>query len=122
MSATIGTLLHTWVHGSAVGKDAYGNRYYQERKTAKAGERRKRWVIYHGKAEPSKVPAHWHTWLHYTTDTVPDEARATRYRWQLPHLPNLTGTKHRYLPQGHLQSKATRAASTADYQPWNPEA
>lgn len=122
MTATIGTLLHTWVHGSLVGRDEYGNRYYQARARTKERNRRKRWVIYNGKAEPSKVPAHWHTWLHYTTDTVPEDAKASRYRWQRGHVPNLTGTKHRYLPKGHLQNEGKRAVSAADYTPWNPDA
>jgi len=120
MSATIGTLIHTWLHGKRVGVDEYGNRYYEATGRVKTGERRKRWVIYHGAPEPSKVPAYWHGWLHYTSDVVPDSAAAKRYRWQKPHQPNLTGTKHRYLPKGHLQGQAQRAACTADYQAWTP--
>ncbi len=120
MSATIGTRLHTFFFGSYVGSDVFGNRYYQARAQAKEGQRRSRWVIYHGRPEPSKVPAEWHTWLHYTTDSVPSDAKK-RYRWQRPHLPNLTGTKHRYLPKGHLQAEAKRAASSADYTAWTPQ-
>ena len=32
--------------------------------------RRKRWVIYNGVVEASRVPADWHGWLHYTNDTA----------------------------------------------------
>lgn len=46
----IGTKLYTWWKGESVGKDQFGNRYFRE----KGG--RKRWVIYNGAPEASKVP------------------------------------------------------------------
>lgn len=121
MAATIGTRLFTWFKGRHVGTDAFGNRYYEARGSAKQGIHRKRWVMYRGIPEPSKVPAHWHGWLHYTIADVPRETLAKRYPWQKPHLPNLTGTTGRYLPQGHLLKGGARAANTADYTAWKPE-
>ncbi|PZP85247.1 MAG: NADH:ubiquinone oxidoreductase subunit NDUFA12 [Azospirillum brasilense] len=119
MSATIGTRLFTLVYGRKVGQDEFGNRYFEQRRAAK-GEKARRWVIYNGMAEPSKVPAHWHGWLHYTLDApIPEAAR--RYSWQKEHVPNLTGTQGRYLPAGHIEKSATRAKATADYQPWTPQ-
>lgn len=120
MSATIGTRLFTWVHGRFVGKDEFGNRYFEARRAAKKGERRRRWVIYNGMPEPSKVPPHWHGWLHYTLAAPIPEA-AHRYRWQKPHVPNLTGTKGRYLPAGHISKGGARASAAADYEPWTPQ-
>jgi NADH:ubiquinone oxidoreductase subunit len=117
--ATIGTRIHTLLHGRCVGRDEFGNRYYEERGRVSAGRRRKRWVMFKGIAEPSKVPPEWHGWLHHTLD-APLSSEA-RYSWQKPHIPNLTGTKHRYLPKGHLLSRAVRAATKADYVPWKPE-
>lgn len=121
MAATIGTRIHTFLRGKQVGKDAFGNRYYEARGNWRQGAKKKRWVIYAGKAEPSKVPAEWHGWLHYTRDALPDAALAKQYRWQRQHLPNLTGTKHRYLPDGHLLQGGARAKSAADYEAWSPE-
>ena len=119
---TIGTKLYTFLHGQFVGRDEFGNQYYLERKVPKNGLRRKRWVVYNGVAEPSKVPAHWHGWLHYTVDTPPIESDAYhKYKWQKPHVPNLTGTEHRYLPKGHVLRGAKRQKNTADYVPWTPE-
>lgn len=119
--ATVGTTLHTLLHGRYVGRDEFGNRYYKERRNPKH-RRQKRWVIYKGLAEPSKVPPHWHAWLHYTTDAAPIEGvEVKKFRWQQGHLPNLTGTPHRYLPQGHVLKNAKRAPTTADYVPWKPE-
>jgi NADH:ubiquinone oxidoreductase subunit len=120
MAATIGTWLDTKINGKYVGVDDFGNRYYVARGRVKQGLRQRRWVMYNGKSEPSKVPAEWHGWLHHTTDILPQAQGKIRYRWQKPHLPNLTGTKHRYLPEGHAVKGGVRAKSTADYQAWNP--
>lgn len=118
MSATFGTRLFTLFRGRHVGNDEFGNRYYEQRRTPE-GARQRRWVIYRGLAEPSKVPAHWHGWLHHTL-ARPITENAHRYRWQKEHQPNLTGTQGRYLPAGHLDKGAKRASATADYTPWTP--
>lgn len=116
---TITTRIHTFFYGRLVGQDAFGNRYYQERRTAK-GNRKKRWVIFKGKAEPSKVPAEWHGWLHYTHDIPPSQKTEQHYMWEKPHMPNLTGTKGAYMPPGHLLKGGRRSSSTADYEAWKP--
>lgn len=120
MSATIGTRLHTWLHGRFIGRDEFGNRYYEARRTRRSEKHRRRWVMYYGIVEASKVPPTWHGWLHYTLDAPIPEA-AHKYRWQKEHQPNLTGTTGRYLPAGHITKGGQRAAATADYQPWSPE-
>ncbi len=117
MSATIGTRLFTFFHGRHVGTDEFGNRYFEARRVAK-GERRKRWVMYNGMPEASKVPPQWHGWLHYTLDAPLAETLA--HGWQKKHVPNLTGTTGRHLPAGHISKGGARAASTADYEPWTP--
>jgi len=122
---TIGTRLLTWWSGELVGSDSFGNRYYRRKGTAKLikgggmESRDRRWVIYRGEAEPSKVPAEWHGWLHHTCDTPPDES-APRRPWQKPHLPNLTGTASAYRPPGSIQGGGRRAAAAGDYEPWIP--
>jgi NADH:ubiquinone oxidoreductase subunit len=116
--AHIGTRIATWIKGKPMGADRFGNRYYEERGCVK-NRRRKRWVLYKGIVEASKVPAEWHGWLHYTLDAP--QAEIQRYSWQKDHLPNLTGTLGRYLPKGHVMRGAKRAASSADYQPWQPK-
>ncbi len=117
----LGTRISTWLHGQYVGKDEFGNRYFQQRKPPKT-TRRRRWVIYRGAAEASKVPPSWHGWLHYTVDQPPIEGQAIKnHKWQKDHLPNLTGTQGRYLPSGHALRGGERAANTADYVPWKPE-
>jgi len=115
---TIGTLLYTKLKGELVGRDAFGNRYYRERRRP-AGRRRKRWVWYAGDPEASKVPPEWHAWLHYTVDEVPSEDRPRR-PWQKEHQPNLTGTAYAYRPPGHALEGGHRAKATGDYEPWTP--
>ncbi len=116
---TIGTLLFTWLKGEPVGRDAFGNRYYRERRRPPAGRRGKRWVLYAGDPEASKVPAEWHAWLHYTVDEVPS-AGQPRPPWQKSHVANLTGTAHAYRPPGHALEGGRRAKATGDYEPWTP--
>lgn len=112
----LGTMIYTFFCGVLVGRDACGNRYYKARRSDSSGVH-KRWVIYQGVVEPTKVPPEWHVWLHYITDYVPE----LRYRWQREHLPNCTGTDLAYRPPGHASKGGKRAAATGDYQPWKPE-
>ena len=64
--ATIGTRIFTWLKGEFVGADVFGNRYSREKGVAE-GRWRRRWVLYKGRPEASKVPPDWHAWLHRTT-------------------------------------------------------
>lgn len=114
----LGTYLFTWFYGKHVGKDEFGNRYYESRRLTYNG-RKKRWVLYKGKAEPSKIPASWHGWMHYMTDAIPSD-KNERYGWEKTHLPNLTGTAFAYRPSGHLLEGGERAPATGDYEAWAP--
>ena len=115
---SLGTLFTTWFSGRLVGADDFGNRYYRGR-ARKGNPRERRWVIYAGEIEASRVPAEWHAWLHHVTDQAPLGPRR-RHAWQLPHQPNLTGTPEAYRPAGSLLMGGTRAKASADYQPWTP--
>lgn len=116
---TIGTRIFTWLRGEHVGADQFGNQYYQDRKPVK-GQRRKRWVMYNGEVEASRVPPDWHGWLHHTVDTPPPAAGLPRREWQKDHVPNLTGTAEAYRPPGHVLSGGRRDKATGDYEPWKP--
>lgn len=124
---SIGTLLFTWLKGELVGTDQFGNRYYREkgRKPSKSGggreSRERRWVLYNGEAEATRVPPEWHGWLHYTVDDIPNDASRKRYTWEKEHVPNMTGTPRAYHPPGSVLRGGHRAPSTGDYEPWTPE-
>jgi NADH:ubiquinone oxidoreductase subunit len=114
---TIGTWLFTKMRGEFVGSDAEGNRYFQDKRVI-PGRRRKRWVIYNGVAEASRVPPDWHGWLHYTTNAVPPAGGLPRKAWQKEHVPNLTGTDFAYRPPGH--SLSTGEKPKPPYEAWRP--
>lgn len=113
--ATIGTRIHTARAGALVGTDEQGNAYYQ----SAGGDRR--WVIYNGEAEASRVSPDWHGWLHHTFDAPPSEQPLPRQSWEKPHQPNMTGSDGAYRPAGSLASSAERAPATGDYQAWSPD-
>ncbi len=111
-----GLFLLTLRRGGAVGEDAAGNYYFEQRVTAK-GRRARRWVVYAGAAEASEVAPEWHSWLHYTTDAPLDRPVKP---WQKAHLPNLTGTAGSYRPAGHDYQGGKTAEASADYESWSP--
>ncbi len=114
-NATPGTLLATWLRGTSVGSDPFGNRYYQSR------DGKRRWVIYAGTVEASRVPPEWHGWLHHTFKEPPTVSSPKIKSWEKEHSPNLTGTPGAYRPPGSLARGGVRSAATGDYQAWQPE-
>lgn len=112
-SATLNTQLYTWRKGEKVGEDSQGNTFYQ----AEGGK--KRWVIYNGDAEASRVDAEWHGWLHHTWNDPPTLNPLKRKAWEKPHVENLTGTPAAYAPPGSIRRAAP--AERGDYEAWQPE-
>jgi NADH:ubiquinone oxidoreductase subunit len=117
---TLGTKLYTLFKGHCVGKDSAGNQYYEAWHEKTADGHKKRWVIYQGLPEPSKVVPQWHGWLHYTSDLLPIRKAPVHYPWMREPQPNLTGTKLAYVPKGHINRGGERAAATSDYEAWKP--
>ncbi|MGE0773913.1 MAG: NADH:ubiquinone oxidoreductase subunit NDUFA12 [Sphingomonadaceae bacterium] len=117
--ATIGTLLYSSRNGAEVGRDLLGNIYYEAKKTDSSG-RKRRWVIYNGSNDASRVAPEWHGWLHNTIDAAPDQALPPPRVWEKPAMPNLTGTLAAYRPSGALEAGGLRAAATGDYEAWKP--
>jgi NADH:ubiquinone oxidoreductase subunit len=114
--ATWGTSLFTSRMGKEAGRDDSGNVYYQHKKNP-----RRRWVIYSGANDGSRVPPGWNMWLKGTIAEVPSEALPPPRPFQLPPEPNLTGTMAAFRPDGALGSGKIRPAATGDYQPWTPD-
>ncbi|WP_114391988.1 NADH:ubiquinone oxidoreductase subunit NDUFA12 [Oleisolibacter albus] len=107
-------------NGVLVGTDKAGNRYYTEKSPRKGAKRVRRWVIYNGEPEASKVPPEWHGWLHHTVNEPLPENSPFHRPWQKEHQPNLTGTLQAYRPSGHVFEGSQRARATGDYEPWTP--
>jgi len=112
--ASLGTALYSWRKGSKVGTDHLGNSYFQ-------GSDGRRWVIYKGANDVSRVPPEYYAWLTRQIDDVPDKALPPTPKFLKAAQPNLTGTPAAYRPSGALERGGVRAAASGDYQPWLPD-
>ena len=88
---TLGTRIFTIFFGKLVGQDEYGNKYYQNKNG-------KRWVIYNGEIDATKIPNEWYSWIHFTKNKIENLHEIKKFSWQKPHQSNLTGTKKAYRP------------------------
>lgn len=110
---TLGTRIDTWRRGVKVGEDEQGNIFYQSR------DGKRRWVIYNGEVEASRISADWHGWLHFTFDNHPGETPLAHKPWEKPHQENLTGTPLAYAPAGSI--RRAEPQPRRDYEAWQPE-
>ena len=109
-SQTLGTFLYTIFFGKFVGEDEFGNKYYQNKKN-------KRWVIYNGEINASKITSDWFSWMHHTTDTIPSNKIKKKYSWQKPHQDNQTGGKKAYKPNKIIKN----TKEFQKYETWKPK-
>jgi NADH:ubiquinone oxidoreductase subunit len=117
--ATFGTWLG--LRGKArMGEDSLGNLYYQGGSDTNGNPRR--WVIYSGSNDASRVAPEWFSWLHHQIDEVPDQALPAPRSWEKPWEPNHTGSELAYRPPGALEVGGHRARATGDYEAWTPDA
>ena len=112
-SQTLGTQLFTWRKGTKVGEDEEGNIFYENHDSSR------RWVIYNGEAEASRVSPDWHGWLHHTWDEPPTKKPLAKKIWEKPHQENLTGTTMAYAPSGSIRQ--SNPTPNSDYEAWVPE-
>ncbi|WP_299928875.1 NADH:ubiquinone oxidoreductase subunit NDUFA12 [uncultured Pelagimonas sp.] len=110
---TLTTVLYTRRNGVKVGEDDQGNVYYESR------DGKKRWVMFNGEVEASRVSPDWHGWLHHTFDERPGDQELTHKSWEKPHQENVTGSALAYAPTGSL--RASDPADRRDYEAWSPE-
>ncbi len=113
--ATVGTHWYTKRCGVRVGDDSQGNTYYRDARD------RRRWVMFNGLAEASRVPPLWDAWLHFTLQHAPQTGTDGAYKARLPHNANLTGTALAYTPDGAIEKNGHRAPTKSDYQAWAPQ-
>ena len=113
--ATTGTRLAVGRGWDKVGTDVNGNVYYRSKK----GDRR--WVMYSGINDTSRIPPEWYAWMHKQIDDVPDKALPPAPKYLREPRPNLTGTEHAYRPSGALERGGQRQAASGDYEAWTPQ-
>ena len=114
--ASWGTALFSHRHGEEAGRDAAGNVYFRHRK-----DPARRWVIYAGANDSSRVPPGWNAWLRGTIADVPDKALPERRAFEQPPQANITGTDDAFRPSGSLTRSGVRPAATGDYHAWKPD-
>jgi NADH:ubiquinone oxidoreductase subunit len=103
------SLLETFYLCHHIGTDSFGNKYYEQTIKNKPS---KRWVLYNGLDEPSKIPPLWYGWLHHSSKSPPQKIIKVPY--QKIHLPNLSGTQYAYKPSSISQVYKK-------YEAWTPE-
>ena len=111
--ATLNTRLWSWRKGTKVGEDDQGNVFFQN------DDGSRRWVMYNGQVEGSRISPEWHGWLHHTWKEPPTERPLTKKAWEKPHLANMTGTPLAYAPEGSIRREEPKPRS--DYEAWSPE-
>ena len=102
---TLGTRIQTFLFGKLVGEDEFGNKYYENKKG-------KRWVIYKGEVEASKIPNEWYSWIHFMKNKIENVHELKKFHWQKPHKSNQTGTDQAYQPNKN------KNATKKKYNPW----
>ena len=117
--ATIGTSLFTSRKGTKIGEDHQGNIYYEGGVDPNGLIRR--WVIYNGPNDASRVPAEWHGWLHHSVEGTPQSNLPPARIWETEYTPNQTGTPNAYRPTGAIEAGGRRQMATGDYEAWTPD-
>jgi len=114
--ASWGTSIFSRRNGEEAGRDDAGNVYFRHR-----NDPSRRWVIYSGANDSSRVPPGWNAWLRGTIDDVPEKSLPPRRAFEAPPVANLTGSDQAWRPPGSLRGAAERPAATGDYSAWTPD-
>ena len=112
--STSNPAIYTRRKGTKVGEDDQGNVFYRN------ADDSRRWVIFNGEAEASRVSPDWHGWLHRTFDEVPSDKPLAHKSWEKPHQENLTGTAMAYPPTAPIRRAGEPQERTAT-EAWVPE-
>lgn len=112
-SQSLGTQIYTWRNGTLVGEDDQGNKYYENTNKSR------RWVIYNGIIDGSRISADWHGWLHHTFDECPGTTSLDHKDWEKSHKNNVSGTVDAYHPTGSILTATPK--NSGDYDAWQPE-
>lgn len=108
--------IYCFFFAKKVGEDNYGNKYFVKKNiTPKNNFRQRRFVLYKGIIEASKVPPEWNAWIHHIEDDVPKAEK--KLSWIKNHKPNLTGTPFAYEYKDKKESKKIKNIYTV----WSPD-
>ncbi|KAF8913730.1 NDUFA12-domain-containing protein [Gymnopilus junonius] len=99
--------------GTYVGKDQFGNRYFENRNAEEEIPGRHRWVdLAQHEYNASQVPPEWHSWISHIRKDPPNQDSVMQHLL----LPGRRHSKLTYLPQPYVENlTGTRGA----YKPYN---
>ncbi|KAG6813464.1 hypothetical protein H0H92_010798 [Tricholoma furcatifolium] len=97
--------------GTYVGKDQFGNRYFENTNQEEEVPGRHRWVdLAQHNYHASQVPPEWHSWLQHIRLNPPQNDPVmlnSNPPWKAPWVENLTGTRGAYRPYNTVPPKIT---------------
>ncbi|EIM85527.1 NDUFA12-domain-containing protein [Stereum hirsutum FP-91666 SS1] len=95
--------------GRFVGKDQFGNRYFENLDGFQEVPGRHRWVDFSQHYNnATQVPPEWHSWLSHIRMDPPTEDPVmlnSSPPWKAPWIENLTGTRGAYRPYNTVKPK-----------------
>ncbi|KAI0313609.1 NDUFA12-domain-containing protein [Amylostereum chailletii] len=95
--------------GTFVGKDQFGNRYFENLNAEQEVPGRHRWVDFaQHDFNATQVPPEWHSWISHIRKAPPPEDAimvASTPAWKAPYVENLTGTRGAYRPYNTSKPK-----------------
>jgi len=95
--------------GTLVGKDQFGNRYFENRNAEEEIPGRHRWVDFaQHDYNATQVPPEWHSWISHIRKDPPTNDPVLQNLsppWKAPYLENLTGTRGAYKPYNTVVPK-----------------
>ncbi|KAI0069226.1 NDUFA12-domain-containing protein [Artomyces pyxidatus] len=95
--------------GTFVGKDQFGNRYFENLNPEDEVPGRHRWVDFaQHDLNATQVPAEWHSWLSHIRKESPLEDKVVQNvspPWKAPWIENLTGTRGAYRSYNTVKPK-----------------
>ncbi|KAI9329256.1 NADH ubiquinone oxidoreductase subunit NDUFA12-domain-containing protein [Obelidium mucronatum] len=96
--------------GTLVGKDQFGNEYYENRQDMMG---RDRWVLYDKwNYDATQVPPEWHQWLSRFTDDIPSEKTIPKPFYTTTSVENFTGSSGAFKTYSTVKPKISA---------WEPE-
>ena len=107
----LGTTLYTLFYGIKVGEDKLGNIYYISKK-----KKKRKWVLYKNKKDPTIIPVNWQIWLTNEADNV--FKSQAKYSWSKDREQNNTGTDRAYNPAEKIVK--SKKAKDLKYKKWTP--
>ncbi|KIM45949.1 hypothetical protein M413DRAFT_441005 [Hebeloma cylindrosporum] len=95
--------------GTYVGKDQFGNRYFENRNAEEEIPGRHRWADFaQHDFNATQIPPEWHSWISHIRKDPPTNDPVMQNLsppWKAPYVENLTGTRGAYKPYNTVVPK-----------------